>query len=132
MPPTDGPIPPEWYCQLAWPARALSGEQKDVDSSWLVVADSELGAEIGRVLGDDSAVTVAPSSLLAEGTDATALTDALAGATHCLRTAGVVWPFRCRIGIWLVQCCAEADRSADRNGGGAAAVPAHPQCSACR
>ena len=23
----DGPIPPEWYCQLAWPARTLSGER---------------------------------------------------------------------------------------------------------
>ncbi len=84
VPPTDGPIPPDWYCQLAWPARSLSGEDKDVDSSWLVIADSELGAEIGRVLGDDSDVTVLPSSLLADDTDATALIDALAGVTHVL------------------------------------------------
>ena len=69
----DGPIPPEWYCQLAWPAQELSGEHKDVDSSWLVVTDSELGAEIGHVLGDEFAVTVVPSSLLAEDADATAL-----------------------------------------------------------
>ena len=80
----DGPIPPEWYCQLAWPARELSGGQADVDSSWLVVTDSELGAEIGHVLGDEFAVTVVPSSLLAEDADATALTDALAGTTHVL------------------------------------------------
>jgi phthiocerol/phenolphthiocerol synthesis type-I polyketide synthase B len=80
----DGPIPPEWYCQLAWPAQELSGEHKDVDSSWLVVTDSELGAEIGHVLGDEFAVTVVPSSLLAEDADATALTDALAGTTHVL------------------------------------------------
>ena len=84
VPPTDGPIPPDWYCQLAWPARSLSGEDKDVDSSWLVIADSELGAEVGRVLGDDSDVTVLPSSLLADDTDATALIDALAGVTHVL------------------------------------------------
>ena len=80
----DGPIPPEWYCQLAWPAQELSGEHKDVDSSWLVVTDSELGAEIGHVLGDEFAVTVVPSSLLAEDADATELTDALAGTTHVL------------------------------------------------
>ena len=80
----DGPIPAEWYCQLAWPAQRLSGEQKDVDSSWLVVADSELGAEIGHLLGDESAVTVLPSSLLAEGADTLEIMDALAGATHVL------------------------------------------------
>jgi phthiocerol/phenolphthiocerol synthesis type-I polyketide synthase B len=85
-----GPIPPEWYCQLAWSNHELSREHQDhedvqkIDSSWLVVTDSELGAEIGRVLDDEFAVTIAPSSLLAEGADATALTDALAGATHVL------------------------------------------------
>jgi phthiocerol/phenolphthiocerol synthesis type-I polyketide synthase B len=62
----------------------LSGGQVDADSSWLVIADSELGAEIGHVLGDNPDVTVLPSSLLAEDTDATALTDALAGVTHVL------------------------------------------------
>ncbi len=83
-PPTDGPIPAEWYCELAWPARGLSQAQAGVDSWWLVFADSELGAEIGRVLGDDSRVTVLPPSLLAEDTDEAALTDALAGVTHVL------------------------------------------------
>jgi phthiocerol/phenolphthiocerol synthesis type-I polyketide synthase B len=78
----DGPIPPEWYSRLAWPARTLSAGQVGADSSWLVIADSELGAEIGHVLGDDSDVTVLPSSLLAEGVEA--ITDALAGATHVL------------------------------------------------
>ncbi|MBV8293924.1 MAG: SDR family NAD(P)-dependent oxidoreductase, partial [Mycobacterium sp.] len=78
----DGPIPPEWYSRLAWPARTLSARQVDADSSWLVIADSELGAEIGHLLGDDSDVTVLPSSLLAEGVEA--ITDVLAGATHVL------------------------------------------------
>ena len=80
----NGPIPPEWYCQLAWPIQELPGKHNDADSSWLVVSDSELGAEIGHVLDDEFAVTVAPSSLLAEDADATALIDALAGVTHVL------------------------------------------------
>jgi phthiocerol/phenolphthiocerol synthesis type-I polyketide synthase B len=80
----DGPIPPEWYSQLAWPARALSAERVGVDSSWLVIADSELGAEVAHALGADSDVTVLPVSLLANDTDVEAITDALAGATHVL------------------------------------------------
>jgi phthiocerol/phenolphthiocerol synthesis type-I polyketide synthase B len=85
----DGPIPADWYLQLAWPARELSGERKDVDSSWLVISDSELGAEIGRVLGDEFAATAEPSSLLAEGADPAAITDALAGVTHVLYAPSV-------------------------------------------
>jgi phthiocerol/phenolphthiocerol synthesis type-I polyketide synthase B len=49
-----------------------------------VIADSELGAELGRVLGDGSDVTVLPASLLAEGSELETITDALAGATHVL------------------------------------------------
>jgi len=79
-----GPIPAEWYCDLVWPARGLSGAQAGVDSSWLVVGDSEIGAEIGRVLGDDARVTVVPPSTLTDDFDNTALTDALAGVTHVL------------------------------------------------
>ncbi len=78
------PIPAEWYCELAWPPRGLSGAPATVDSGWLVVADSELGAAIGRVLGDDSRVTVLPPSMLAEDADKAALADALAGVTHVL------------------------------------------------
>jgi phthiocerol/phenolphthiocerol synthesis type-I polyketide synthase B len=85
----DGPIPAEWYCQLAWPARELSvaagaDGHGQSDSSWLVITDSALGAEIGHVLGDEFAATAEPSSLLAEDADATAITDALAGVTHVL------------------------------------------------
>jgi phthiocerol/phenolphthiocerol synthesis type-I polyketide synthase B len=81
-PVVDGPIPSEWCSRLAWPARTSSARQVDPDSSWLVIADSELGAEIGHLLGDGSDITVMPSSLLAE--DVQAITDALAGATHVL------------------------------------------------
>ncbi|MDT5021580.1 MAG: phthiocerol/phenolphthiocerol synthesis type-I polyketide synthase [Mycobacterium sp.] len=80
----DGPIPSKWYLDLAWPARELSATQRDADSSWLVVTDSGLGEEIGRVLGDEFAATVEPTSLLAEGADPSAITDALAGVTHVL------------------------------------------------
>ncbi|HWF71593.1 MAG TPA: SDR family NAD(P)-dependent oxidoreductase, partial [Mycobacterium sp.] len=80
----DGPIPSEWYSQLAWPVRTLSEERADPDSSWLVIADSELGAEFGHILGADSDVTVLPVSLLAEGSEVETITDALAGATHVL------------------------------------------------
>jgi phthiocerol/phenolphthiocerol synthesis type-I polyketide synthase B len=81
---TDGLIPVEWYCELAWPPRGLSDAEAGVDSSWLVLADSEVGAEIGRVLGDESRVTVLSPSVLAEDTDGAALTETLAGMTHVL------------------------------------------------
>jgi phthiocerol/phenolphthiocerol synthesis type-I polyketide synthase B len=81
---TDGPIPAEWYCELAWPPHGLPDAEAGVDSSWLVLADAEVGAEIGRVLGDESRVTVLSPSVLAEDADGAALTDALAGVTHVL------------------------------------------------
>ena len=81
-PVVDGPIPSEWYSQLAWPVRPLSASQVDADSSWLLIADPELGAAIGHALGNDSDVTVEPLSLLDD--DAEAIMDTLAGATHVL------------------------------------------------
>jgi phthiocerol/phenolphthiocerol synthesis type-I polyketide synthase B len=86
---TDGPIPSEWYCQLAWPARELSGAKDDADMSWLLITDSELGSEIGRALGDEFAAAVEPTALLAESADPTAITDALAGVTHVLYAPAV-------------------------------------------
>ena len=100
--PADGPIPPEWYCQLAWPAQALSGEETDGDSSWLVIADSELGAEIGHVLGDDSDVTVLPPSLLADDTDADGTHRRPCRSHPCaLRTGAVVGHFDAESGYGL-------------------------------
>jgi phthiocerol/phenolphthiocerol synthesis type-I polyketide synthase B len=81
---TAGAIPVEWYCELAWPARELPAAEAGVDSWWLVLADSEVGAEIGSVLGDDSRVTVLPPSVLAADTDEAVLRDALTGVTHVL------------------------------------------------
>jgi len=82
--PIDIPVPAQWYCELAWPARGLSGGQTDVGSEWLVIADSGLGAEIGSILGDDSRVTVLPPSMLADDTNSAALAEAVAGVTHVL------------------------------------------------
>jgi phthiocerol/phenolphthiocerol synthesis type-I polyketide synthase B len=81
---TGKQVPAEWYCELTWPARRLSDAQTDVDSWWLVFGDPGIGAEIGRVLGDDSRVTVLPPSMLAEDTDSAALANALAAVTHVL------------------------------------------------
>jgi phthiocerol/phenolphthiocerol synthesis type-I polyketide synthase B len=80
----DGSIPPEWSSQLVWPAKPLSAAPTAAYSSWLVIADSDLGAELGHALHDDSDVTVLPCSLLAEGSDVHEITDALAGTTHVL------------------------------------------------
>src|SRR6185437_11716391 len=74
--PVEGPIPSEWYLNLAWPAHQLVGKQEDVDASWLVIADSGLG--------DEFAAAAQSTSLLADGADPTAITDALAGVTHVL------------------------------------------------
>ena len=82
--PVDGPIPGEWYLNLAWPASELTGTNSDDDASWLVITDSDLGDEIGRALGDEFAAATEPTSLLAAGADPSAITDALAGVTHVL------------------------------------------------
>jgi len=82
--PIEGPIPSQWYLSLAWPARELSGKNGDADAAWLVITDSGLGEEIGRVLGDENAAAVEPTALIADGADPSAITDALAGVTHVL------------------------------------------------
>ncbi len=80
----DGPIPADWYSQLGWPVRELTATDADADASWLVITDSDLGTEIGGILGDEFAAETAPLALLADGADSTAITDALAGVTHVL------------------------------------------------
>jgi acyl transferase domain-containing protein len=77
-------IPSEWNYELTWPVRPLSAAETAGDGSWLVVADADLGAEIGRVLGEDSRVTVVAPSALADDPDGAALLDALGGASNVL------------------------------------------------
>jgi len=77
-------IPAEWDCELTWPVRPLAAEQASADGSWLVVADADLGAEIGRVLGEESPVTVVAPSVLAESDDETTLLSVVAGVSYVL------------------------------------------------
>ncbi len=83
--PTAEVVPAEWYYELTWQDRPLTnaapGTTNDV---WLVVAEASLGAEIGRLLGDDVRVTMLAPSALAEPVDQDALRSALAGVSHVL------------------------------------------------
>jgi phthiocerol/phenolphthiocerol synthesis type-I polyketide synthase B len=82
---SGGVVPAEWYCELTWPVRPLSGPAPSTTNDyWLVVAEAGLGAEIGRMLGDDSRVTMLAPSALAQHADPAALRNALAGVSHVL------------------------------------------------
>ncbi len=63
-------VPAGWVTALHWPAQPLAPEPAGADDHWLVIADSDLGAEIGRRLGADAAVTVAAPSELTDDPDA--------------------------------------------------------------
>jgi len=83
--PADSAVPPVWFCELTWPAKALLGPTEAPPSSsqtsWLVIADAALGAEMARLFEghDDSTVTT-----LSSADDETALAQALGTATHVL------------------------------------------------
>ncbi|PQP41730.1 type I polyketide synthase [Mycolicibacterium austroafricanum] len=51
--PADSAVPPEWFCELTWPAKPLVAQDGPVDpgASWLVVGDDALAAEMGKLLG---------------------------------------------------------------------------------
>jgi acyl transferase domain-containing protein/acyl carrier protein len=74
----------EWEHDLTWPVRPLSAVEAAGDESWLVLADADLGSEIGRVLGGDAAVTVLTPSVLVNEADGAALLDALGGASNVI------------------------------------------------
>jgi phthiocerol/phenolphthiocerol synthesis type-I polyketide synthase B len=78
---TAGVIPAEWNCELTWPAHPLSDATATPTGSWLVIGDSGVGAEIGRVLGAVAPVTTVATSTFA---DPAALADACAGARNVL------------------------------------------------
>jgi phthiocerol/phenolphthiocerol synthesis type-I polyketide synthase B len=80
----SGPVPAEWHCELTWPARRLAHAEASVDDTWLVLTDSEIAAEIGRITGGTSRVEVLSPSALSEDADVAAVTRALAGVTHVL------------------------------------------------
>jgi phthiocerol/phenolphthiocerol synthesis type-I polyketide synthase B len=77
-------IPAEWNCELAWPARPLPAAETTPHGSWLVFADTDVGVEIGALLGQDARVTLLAPSALTEDADDSALLDAVGGASTVL------------------------------------------------
>ncbi|WP_082753651.1 type I polyketide synthase [Mycobacterium sp. NAZ190054] len=70
--PADSTVPPQWFCELIWPVKALAPREDSAgvsEVSWLVVGDDALAAEMGRALGRPVAT--------GDGHD-------LSGATHVL------------------------------------------------
>ena len=63
-------VPAGWVAALQWPAQALPVDTPVADDNWLVIAESAIGAEIGRRLGAGAAVTVVAPSELADDPDA--------------------------------------------------------------
>ena len=63
-------VPAGWVTALHWPALPLAPAPARADDHWLVIAGSDLGAEIGRRLGAEAAVTVVAPSELVDDPDA--------------------------------------------------------------
>ena len=91
----------EWDCEFAWPVKPMSSTGGTA-ASWLVFAESSLGADVDRVLGDDVSVTIVSPSVLADDTAGTTLLDSLGGVANVLY-APDVWakPFDAEVGIRL-------------------------------
>ncbi|RDH76465.1 SDR family NAD(P)-dependent oxidoreductase [Mycolicibacterium moriokaense] len=51
-----GVIPVEWYCELAWPAQPVSADRAASPTSWLVIGDASIAAQIGRLEGDGATI----------------------------------------------------------------------------
>ncbi|ORV83207.1 type I polyketide synthase [Mycolicibacterium iranicum] len=48
--PAGSAVPPEWFCELTWPAKPLAGQSDPNETaSWLVVGDDALAAEMSRL-----------------------------------------------------------------------------------
>ena len=60
-------VPSGWVSAVHWPAQPLASEAHAADDQWLVIAEADIGAEIGRRLGANAAVTVvSPAELIAD------------------------------------------------------------------
>jgi len=85
-------VPAGWVTELHWPAQPLTAEVAADNVRWLVIAEGDIGAEIGRRLGAEALVTVVAPSQLA--VDAGALVTHLATVTDVLyapATPGSPW-----------------------------------------
>ena len=83
--PADSAVPAEWFCELTWPVKHLAARPEapsnGAEASWLVIAETAVGAEMARLVGR-SGVTAVPAATIAD--DPEALAAALATATHIL------------------------------------------------
>ena len=80
--PAASVVPAEWLCSLQWPAGPPVAEPADGGGhTWLVIADSAIGAEMSRRLGAGAVRVVDPAEL---ADDPEAVIAELAAATHVL------------------------------------------------
>ncbi|MGV0627800.1 SDR family NAD(P)-dependent oxidoreductase, partial [Mycolicibacter minnesotensis] len=75
-----GAVPEHWWCELTWPALGTSAGSAATAGTWLVIGDSDLGAQLAAKR--DSDVVTLEESVLAAGADSSALVQALGAATH--------------------------------------------------
>ncbi len=74
----------DWCYQLEWPVRPAPGADMPSSASWLVVAEAGLCAEMVRVVGVESRITLLTPTELAEESAPTPLLDALRGVDNVL------------------------------------------------
>ncbi len=63
-------VPSGWVSAVHWPTQPLLADPEAADDHWLVIAESDIGAELGRRLGTDAAVTVVDPGELTDDPDA--------------------------------------------------------------
>lgn len=83
-----GVIPAEWYCELAWPAQPLPSDPGPSGTSWLVIGDDDLAAQIGFLEGDSGRIAV-----LSENADEAEIASRVGDADLVLFAPGVVPSF---------------------------------------
>jgi phthiocerol/phenolphthiocerol synthesis type-I polyketide synthase B len=72
----------DWCYQLAWPVRPAPSADTSSTATWLVVGDTGLCAEMVRVVGAESRVSLLAPTALAEETDPAALSEVLRGVDN--------------------------------------------------
>ncbi|MDT5191107.1 MAG: phthiocerol/phenolphthiocerol synthesis type-I polyketide synthase, partial [Mycobacterium sp.] len=80
----------DWFYEPTWRIRELPpAVETSSDSSWLVLADADVGVELGQVLGMGSRVAVLAPSVLDEDGDNAAVLNALVGTDNVLYAPSV-------------------------------------------
>jgi acyl transferase domain-containing protein len=79
----------DWFYEPTWRMRELLAVDTSSEDSWLVLADADVGAEWGQVLGIDSRIAVLAPSVLDEDGNNAALLNALVGTDNVLYAPSV-------------------------------------------